>query len=70
MELKTLKDLMSEGWIRHFKLKAEAVKELELAKDETSDLAYGKRKMILLAETYIKWKNNLTEEDLKWNLKL
>ena len=75
-ELKTLKDLT--GRIRDTTidvaligdLKKEAIKEIKYAgssKDETKGLFSGGINFMFTKDVvnYIKWKNNLTEEDLK-----
>ena len=65
-ELKTLKDL-EIGCLSRDTLKAEAVKDCNISTEELGK--YLKTKLSdrerFMIELYIKWKNNLTEENLK-----
>ncbi len=53
MKLKTLKDLMNEGWIKHFKLKQEAIKWVKTMEGYATETSFFRDFF------------NITEEDLK-----
>ena len=72
MKLKTLKDTKIEGkttygdWLFSYdELKAEAIKDIKFFEDVTINEMEKLGWADWGIKEYIKWKNNLTEEDLK-----
>jgi len=64
-ELKTLKDLATvNGFVSGYKLKAEAVKKYKAIMHNTFHIKMSPFEALKVME-FIKWDNNLTEEDLK-----